>query len=644
MPDVIPGQTNSSKPRWLLILAIIFFILLVSATAGLITFDRQFKNKIYPNVFVGNFNLGGKSAEQARELINREVDKINQGGIIFSYKNKQSIVMPVIFSADGDLAYQIISFNTDQTVAAAMSYGKDGNFFIGLKNKFSSFTGKRQLPLAVLVNQEEIIKNLKNNFSDAYEPARDAGLAVKKIGANDYEFSVTEEKLGKIMDFEEAVSLLLTNLSKLNPVEIRLSTVTEYPKILARDCLNIETKARAIINLTSLTLKYGETKWAIGQNQLTRFLALKLTGPTADKVSVGLADKKFKDYLIQEVAPAINRQPLEAKFEIKNGRVSEFQNGQDGLALDVDSSFIKIEDEILADASAALSSPDAAGGKSPDAISGPVREIELVVKTTPALTNAGNINDLGIKEIVGVGTSNFAGSPVNRRHNIKVGGSAVNGLLIKPGEEFSLIKALGDISSSTGYLPELVIKENKTTPEFGGGLCQVGTTMFRAVTESGLPVTMRRNHSYRVQYYEPAGTDATIYDPWPDFRFINDMTTDILIQTKIASNTLSFEFWGTRDGRLVEKTKPTIYNIVKPNPPKIIETVNLKPGETKCTETAHNGADAYFDYQVTYPNGEIKKKRFSSHYVPWQKVCLLGVKELSAPPLTATSTPPISTN
>ena len=179
-------------------------------------------------------------------------------------------------------------------------------------------------------------------------------------------------------------------------------------------------------------------------------------------------------------------------------------------------------------------------------------------------------------------------------------------------------------------------------PEFGGGLCQVGTTMFRAVIACGLPVTMRRNHSYRVVYYEPAGTDATIYDPWPDFRFINDLPTYILIQAKISGDTLSFEFWGTKDGRLVETTKSTIYNIVKPEPTKVIETLDLKPGEKKCTEHAHNGADAYFDYKVTYADDTVKEKRFSSHYVPWQEVCLLGVEKLSAPPETATSTPATS--
>jgi vancomycin resistance protein YoaR len=181
----------------------------------------------------------------------------------------------------------------------------------------------------------------------------------------------------------------------------------------------------------------------------------------------------------------------------------------------------------------------------------------------------------------------------------------------------------------------MTIMGNKTVPQDGGGLCQIGTTMFRAALASGFPITARQAHSYRVMYYEPAGTDATIYQPWPDLRFVNDSPNYILIQTHVSGNDLYFDFWGTKDGRVVEQTDPTIYNIVKPEPTKTVETLSLKPGEKKCTERAHNGADAFFDYKVTYPDGTIKEKRFKSHYVPWREVCLIGVAQLSA---TSTTT------
>jgi len=303
---------------------------------------------------------------------------------------------------------------------------------------------------------------------------------------------------------------------------------------------------------------------------------------------------------------------------MKDGKVTSWQNGQAGRALDQEATALAITNGVLS------------GQK----------EIPLVVKALASQsTNSDNLN---IKEIIGTGHSNFVGSPPNRIHNIQVGAAAVNGLLIKPGEEFSLVKVLGDVSDKTGYLPELVIKGDKTVPEFGGGLCQIGTTVFRSALASGLPITARQSHSYRVSYYEPAGMDATIYIPRPDLRFINDTGNYILIQSRIEKNDLYFDFWGVSDGRVATTTKPVIYNIVKPEPTKIIESDSLKPGEKKCTEHAHNGADAYFDYTVIYPVGATttpeQTTRFKSHYVPWQEVCLIGKATSTAATSTSAAT------
>ena len=345
------------------------------------------------------------------------------------------------------------------------------------------------------------------------------------------------------------------------------------------------------------------------------------------------------NFLEEEISSQIDKEPIDARFAMKNGRVIEFQGNQDGLKLDIANSIIKIRSQFInQDLNQA---------------------IELIFKEIKSTNITGQTNDLGIKEIIGIGQSNFAGSPPNRRHNIRTGANTLNGLLIKPNEEFSLNKALGEINASSGYLPELVIKGNETIPEYGGGLCQIGTTMFRVALATGLPITARRSHSYRVSYYEPAGTDATIYDPWPDVRFVNDTANHILIQTRIEGNNLYFDFWGAKDGRIIEKTEPSIYNIVKPGPTKIIETLDLPIDEKKCTERAHNGADAYFDYKVIYPETVfsnlststlnlikkvwdkeetiqtdsiiqvVKEKRFSSHYVPWREVCLIGVEKLT---------------
>jgi vancomycin resistance protein YoaR len=293
-------------------------------------------------------------------------------------------------------------------------------------------------------------------------------------------------------------------------------------------------------------------------------------------IKSGFDKEALKNYLTDEVAEQIDVPLQEAKFILENGRVKEFAPSRDGVGLNIEKSIENIERNL----------------------DFPEPDVELVADTVKSKVTTESVNDLGIIELLGVGKSDFAGSPTNRRHNIKIGARSLHGVLIKPGEEFSLVKTLGDINGATGYLPELVIKGNKTVPEFGGGLCQIGTTTFRAALDSGVPITERQNHSYRVRYYEPAGVDATIYGPHPDFRFVNDTGNHILIQTRIEGDSAIFEFWGTRDGRAAEKTEPKIFNVVPAPAIKYIETEDLPEGVKKCTEQAHAGADTVFTYTV----------------------------------------------
>lgn len=593
---------------WLLGVAIVFFLLLLSSS-GVFALEKIYDNKVYPKTYLGETKLSGKTKEEVKKIISEKVNSINQSGIIFKYNNHETTIYPIITSIKSDLAYEIIHFDTEATVNEIIK--KNNNKIQDIKNKIFSLFQTKNVYLNFSLNEDELIKIIEQNFSQFHMPAENATLEYKIDTSSTTSFFIKEEKLGKIINSAKAIKEMRDDLSSGISRPIYLMTETDYPKIYKKDCLNIDKKANEALGTAPLILKYEKQEWSVGRDELISWLGLKINTDSKnneDKIIIGFNEPVVKKFLEEEVAKKIDKEVADVKFEMKDGKVTKFQGGQDGLKLNIENNFQKIENEFLKNKQNA---------------------IELTTEIIEASGSVGEINDLGIKEIIGTGVSNFAGSPNNRRHNIKTGANALNGLLIKPGEEFSLLKALGKIDGSTGYLQELVIKDNKTIPEYGGGLCQIGTTAFRATLASGLPVTLRRNHSYRVVYYEPAGTDATIYDPWPDYRFVNDTGNHILIQTRIEGDNLYFDFWGTKDGRVIEKTNPVIYNITSPGPTKLIETLDLEPGKKKCTERPHNGADAYFDYKVTYYNGETKEERFNSHYVPWQEVCLIGVEKLS---------------
>ena len=188
-------------------------------------------------------------------------------------------------------------------------------------------------------------------------------------------------------------------------------------------------------------------------------------------------------------------------------------------------------------------------------------------------------------------------------------------------------------------LPEMVIKGREIKPEIGGGMCQIGTTLFRTAMNSGMPISERRNHSLVVSYYaDPVngnpGTDATLYEPNVDFKFINDTGGYLLLQTSIdyKKQELVFTFWGKSDGRKGSYTHPEVTKWIPAGEPQEIIVTTLKPGERKC-QNAFRGAVTSFTYTIINSSSEKIERVFDSYYRPLPQICMVGA------PLASTSTP-----
>lgn len=312
----------------------------------------------------------------------------------------------------------------------------------------------------------------------------------------------------------------------------------------------------------------------------------------------------------------IDIKPVDPLFNFENNRVVSFRLGSDGKAVDEDT----LSEVILAQSRSALLS------EKPQSVS-----IAIPTRRVPSAVAEDKASDLGIKEVVGEGTSRFIGSIENRIFNISLAATRLNGTIIKPGEVFSFNKAVGDISAFTGYRQALVISGGKTVPGDGGGVCQVSTTLFRAALNAGLPIVERNPHAYRVSYYEAEtgpGIDAAIYTPSVDLKFKNDTPNHLLIQTYVDLETqrLTFALYGTTDDREVSVSKPVIVSETPAPEPSYQDDPNLPKGEVKQIESAATGANVYFTRTVTKA-GETKTDKFSSNYRPWQAVYMRGTKE-----------------
>lgn len=254
---------------------------------------------------------------------------------------------------------------------------------------------------------------------------------------------------------------------------------------------------------------------------------------------------------IEHFADKADRDPKNARLTVQDSKIVVAVPAESGITVDIENSSQVLEEALRTVENSALSVP-------------------LKSVSTPAKVSEETLASLGITELIGTATTNFRGSPKNRIYNINRAVQDFDGIIIDPGAVFSFVDHLGEVDGEHGYLPELVIKNNKTEPEFGGGICQVSTTVFRAALQSGLKITERRNHAYPVQYYKPYGMDATIYIPKPDLQFKNNTPGAILLVPEIDGTLLTFSMYGTRDGRTTAIDGP---HILESNPDGSMKTV-----------------------------------------------------------------------
>ena len=619
--SVRTGKRRRLKPppRLARYAALLTLALLITGVWVLGLLAAPDSDKIAPGVSINSVDVGGRTSAEARQLLAARIAelKLNYGA------RGQRFALPASEPNRADRR-PIANFGIDDAVIKAYAVGRETEPVQAAMSKIRAYFLGRSVDLPVKLDKDALNEEIARAFAETVKPARDARLTIELDGGEP-RVTIENEAAGEAIDGEHAYQETRERLGEFSTAVIGLKLRTDQPTVTKSDIEPLREQIAAALGRAPLRLLVKSETWTVSRQLVADWIsALPADGMGSGQgARLGLDPAKVAKYLGNRGA-GLRVEPKDAAFEMTNDRVTVFEPSADGEEIDPDASIALLDDRLFGTGGAAAGD---------DALTLPFRTIPPRVSTAEA-------NPFGIKEIIGVGDSNFRNSPANRRTNIKVGADSLSGIIIPAGEEFSLLKALGPIDGEHGYLQELVIKQDKTLKEYGGGLCQIGTTTFRTVMAAGLPVTMRQNHSYRVPYYERDGAgnymgpgkDATIYDPWPDFKFLNDTGHAALLMTNIDGNRVTFTLWGVLDGRKAEQGTVRVWNEVPPPEKKVIETTDLKPGQTKCTESPHPGADTSFTYTVTYPDGTVKKTDFKSHYRPWGEVCLVGI-DPNAPPV-----------
>ncbi|MCL5410211.1 MAG: VanW family protein [Patescibacteria group bacterium] len=617
------AKTHHKHQSWLLarillISSLLFLILLIFLyTLGLAYYHGQ----IYPGVKVAGQNLGGQTPNQAISLLDQQfTNRVNQPLELNYHTSSNS------FSIKINTYEASPSWDLSSQVDQAFQIGRTGNYFLDLIETFKALEGQYNFqPNIIFANQQKLIDQLTTiNQAIKTDPVD----AIIKFDQD--QMQIIPSQTGSELD----QPLLLQQIS--NYLTLQQTTPETLPTKIAQP--NISTaKAESYRQILTevkdkpIKLHYQNSTWTIDQPTLYSLLDLSGKPPVLATITIGsqiftieqantgnntlnnqttsLDKSKLATYL-QKVSTQINQPAKDAKFtyDPATGRATEFQAAQEGHQLDIDQTANLIMQALT---------------------TGENSNINLPVKVSPPKVTTASVNDLGIKDLLGEGVSNFAGSITNRIYNLTLAASRVNGVLVAPGDTFSFNQTVGEIDGSTGYKPAYVIKSGRTVLDDGGGVCQVSTTLFRALLNAGLPITDRTAHAYRVGYYEqgfPPGLDATVFAPTVDLKFKNDTAAYILIQSRVVGHTLYFDLYGTADGRQVSMTKPKITNQTPPPPDLRQDDPTLPVGEVKQVDWAAWGANVSFSRTVTRNGDTLISETWKSNYRPWQAVYLVGTK------------------
>ena len=374
-----------------------------------------------------------------------------------------------------------------------------------------------------------------------------------------------------------------------------------------------------VLSYGNLTINYVDTKtkikkeWILRPSDYTRWLEVVKDD---EGHYIFSWQKDLVEKYLKTIKADVEQEPLNAKFEMANGKVKNFQASQSGIKMDISKTYLDLNKAFKE------------RNYNPSELT---KTVSLSAELVEPETKMSDANSLGISDILGVGISNYQYSHSNRIKNIANAVERLNGVIIKPGEIFSTNKYAGPYTAEAGYYPEEVIVGDQIKIEIGGGMCQIGTTMFRSAMNSGMPIKERVNHSLVVQYYaDPVnnnpGTDATLYDPSLDLKFENDTANYMLLQTEMDAKKLELRFtlWGKSDGRKGSYTHPTVLQWYAPGAPIERKTTSLKSGQKQC-QNAFSGAKATFIYTRVTSSTQKIERVFDSYYRALPKICMIGV-------------------
>lgn len=553
MPDKftfeLPKRHRLSRQAtaWVLVATVILGALVILGVVRL-----AHRGRLLPGSEVYGINVSGMTPVTATDLLKIEtVQYINSSTIIVNSGQTQ---LPISAQSIG------LVFDPSRAVNDLYLVGRTGNILQRFSEQIGLMTGLVAPPdPSVSFNPALLYAKLSPSYQTLNKPVRNAKLEVTSSD----QLTVMPEVTGQRLNLAQFLGDYALVVARLERGAVTLQTTPHYATLTSSLLAGSETSFTSLIK-QPLVLTYDKKTWKVPTNTIAGWLSPEAPQLPARKslltaaygpVSTPPQGVHYNSALVKEylatITPQVSRPAQDAALTVSGNKATVFKQSIDGQTLDVDAT----AQAIIAN----LTSP------------APGRDVALTVAITKAAVTTDTIDNLGINDLLSEGVTYFPGSSANRLINVRTGAKQFNGVLLKPGQIFSFGELLGPVGPEQGYREGHVILQGRQEDQYGGGLCQVSSTAFRAALLAGLPIVERVNHSFAVSFYTAPygvpGIDATIYYPDVDFKFKNDTDHYILIQTEMVGTTLKFRYYGTKKKEGTIRGPNFIYGSNDPNVP-----------------------------------------------------------------------------
>lgn len=471
------------------------------------------------------------------------------------------------------------------------------------------------------LSEEEASRKIQNKIDEILK--RDITLVY-----NDYSITITPEQIEMNFTYQEALkdaqrigktnNIIIDNYSilKANIFKTNISMDINYNKEILKNMItSIDLELPGAVKKVSyevdgdkLIITKGQAGVSIKTEELEKLIIKNVNEQLKDKiedVKIPVENSIAEEIDIEKIYKEIYKEPKDAYIEEDPFKLHVEEDGLDFNITIEEAKKIINEDKT---------------------------EYEIPLKIIKPKVKTEDLGNKIFKQTLSKYTTIYDAGNTSRATNIAIAAKTINGKIILPGETFSYNAVLGNTTKEKGYQLGGAYVGGKVVQAYGGGICQVSTTLYNAVLYANLEIVERYNHSYAVSYV-PAGRDATVSYGGKDFKFKNTRNYPVKISASAKNGVVSISFLGIKEEKEYDiEIKSTVLSYT-PCATVYEDTNALEEGKQKVIQKGYNGYKSKA-YKIVKYNGKVISNTLLSAdtYQPMNRIIQRGTKKKTTQP------------